>query len=377
MGNEMSLRKHISFRVNKSRKIGVIGTAKNTGKTTTISFLMKRSYQTGLPIAVTGIGYDGEAIDNLTLLPKPRLDVFPGLLIATAEECVRQANLKYDLIMTTEENTSLGKVQLIKVRSEGRILLAGPNNTESLERLLAPLGKKAPLILIDGALGRMVPMSAADAVIFATGAARTTDISSLASKMKAIQNIFHLEGFPNIPCPQKMPDHVCVHEENGREKTLPETSLLREKDGKALAQLLSDRSLYTYLPGAVTLAAWRGFFNENPKGLNRMIFYFRSPAMLLAGGKPLEVWKNMEELLNRGVRASYLHPLPILAVTINPFYPKQKGRRGLFEPAFVDENQLFKEFSRQLELPLFNILKQGGESLFKLVRSESFSKEKI
>jgi cobyric acid synthase len=47
------------------KSVGIIGTAKNDGKTTTLSALL-RSLK-NRKIAVTGIGYDGEEIDNITM----------------------------------------------------------------------------------------------------------------------------------------------------------------------------------------------------------------------------------------------------------------------------------------------------------------------
>ncbi|MCC6548479.1 MAG: hypothetical protein IT279_00265, partial [Ignavibacteriaceae bacterium] len=64
------------------KSTGIIGTAKNTGKTTTLNWLMKQQGSTG--IAVTGIGYDGEERDNITMLPKPRLRFEEGVIVATA-----------------------------------------------------------------------------------------------------------------------------------------------------------------------------------------------------------------------------------------------------------------------------------------------------
>jgi len=55
--------------------VGIAGTAKNTGKTTTTSAILDELYNMEIPIGLTSIGYDGEEIDNITRLPKPRLFV--------------------------------------------------------------------------------------------------------------------------------------------------------------------------------------------------------------------------------------------------------------------------------------------------------------
>ncbi|MBU4562316.1 hypothetical protein KKB17_02785, partial [bacterium] len=56
-----------------SKVLGILGTAKNTGKTTTTSALLEIANNKNLSVGITSIGYDGEDIDNITGLPKPRI----------------------------------------------------------------------------------------------------------------------------------------------------------------------------------------------------------------------------------------------------------------------------------------------------------------
>ena len=348
---------------NKTLRLGVIGTAKNTGKTTTLIALIQEAQKRHIPLAVTGIGYDGEAIDNLTLLPKPRLDVFPGILLATAEECVNQATARFKILEKTEEETSLGKVQIVETISPGRVLLVGPNKTDALDRVLARLEKRVSLVLIDGALGRMVPICVADTVIFATGASRSTNIAHLAQEMRAIQGIFSLEGFPKTEPVSEMPDQISLYYLRDQKQPLHFSSLLGKDEAQAILSLWHKDLRQISIPGAVASAPLQWIIDQSP-GLKNLAFHFRSPAMLLAGGKPLIVFEKLQKLARKGVKIVYQSPLPILAVTISPFYPKQKGRRGLFEPAYVDEDRMLEKFKGALSLPVFNIMKQGAESLF-------------
>ena len=62
------------------RVIGIAGTAKNTGKTTTLVASIK-FFAENQKMFITGIGYDGEDFDNLTGLPKPRVFVPEGRLL--------------------------------------------------------------------------------------------------------------------------------------------------------------------------------------------------------------------------------------------------------------------------------------------------------
>ena len=350
----------------KTLRLGVIGTAKNTGKTTALIALIQEAHKRHIPLAVTGIGYDGEAIDNLTLLPKPRLDVFPGIQLATAEECVNQATARFEILENTEEETSLGKIRIVETISPGRVLLVGPNNTDALDRVLARLEMRVPLVLIDGALGRMVPICVADTVIFATGASRSTNIAHLAREMQAIHGIFSLEGFENTEPVFGMPDVISLHYMGNRKSSLNFSSLLAKEQAQAILSVWHKDLRQISIPGAVASSPLQWIIDTAP-GLKNVVFFFRSPAMLLAGGKPLVVFEILQTLAQKGAKIVYQSPLPILAVTINPFYPKQKGRRGLFEPAYVDENQMMEKFKDALSLPVFNIMKQGDRSLFDLI----------
>ena len=53
------------------RVLGFAGTAKNTGKTTTLEATIKFFADKHKNLFITGIGYDGEDFDNLTGFPSP------------------------------------------------------------------------------------------------------------------------------------------------------------------------------------------------------------------------------------------------------------------------------------------------------------------
>ena len=63
--------------------LGIAGTAKNTGKTTTTNAILACLRKRGIAVFLTSIGYDGENLDNVTGLPKPKIPVEPGDIIAT------------------------------------------------------------------------------------------------------------------------------------------------------------------------------------------------------------------------------------------------------------------------------------------------------
>lgn len=98
--------------------IGVAGTAKNTGKTTALCSLIEAAYAHGRLPGVTGIGYDGEERDNVTLLPKPRITVFPGMIVTTSEQCLDASTARLRILRRSGYHTALGEV-VVTVVEEG------------------------------------------------------------------------------------------------------------------------------------------------------------------------------------------------------------------------------------------------------------------
>jgi len=197
--------------------IGVAGTAKNTGKTTTLVTLIQTAYARGHLPGVTGIGYDGEERDNVTLLPKPRIIVKPGMIVHDLR--TMSAGLHRAIACTAAllHVTALGEV-VITVVEKGLVVVAGPNKTAdlaSVARQMQALG--ASELLVDGSLNRIAPMSVADRVVFATGGARSTNIGQLVEETSAIERIFRFgyrrktaRTFRNPTCGRGCAGTVCV-----------------------------------------------------------------------------------------------------------------------------------------------------------------------
>ena len=112
--------------------IGTAGTAKNTGKTTTNIAILRELFKTDISIGLTSIGYDGEDIDNITGLPKPRLLLKEGTIVATSEKCLHGSTAQFDVIKSTNISTPLGKIIIAQVIKKGLVIIAGPNKSTEL-----------------------------------------------------------------------------------------------------------------------------------------------------------------------------------------------------------------------------------------------------
>lgn len=155
--------------------IGIYGLAKNTGKTVALNTLIAELTRQGLSIGVTSIGRDGEAFDVINdKLPKPRISLFPGMLVATSWLLLRQSGLRHEVLEATPYTIPLGRIVIARALEQGLLELAGPGSGERSRRVAEiMLSHGVQKVLIDGAIDRRSASSPAvsDAVIMATGAA--------------------------------------------------------------------------------------------------------------------------------------------------------------------------------------------------------------
>lgn len=171
--------------------IGILGTAKNTGKTTALNSVLK--CLNDKRIAVTSIGFDGEDLDHVTGLPKPKVIVDEGTLVVTSVEAARYSTAKLELLENLPLETPMGKICLYRVKELGTVVLVGPNSSDDLFDVVKKLRSyELDFLVVDGAINRMVPFQYVDYVIIATGAARTTDLVELVMEVKLMVKAFLL-----------------------------------------------------------------------------------------------------------------------------------------------------------------------------------------
>ncbi len=339
--------------------IGIVGTAKNTGKTTTLSFLIQNAYRRGLPIGVTGIGYDGEEIDTITMLPKPRLYLEKNTIVATSEKCLEITSTEFTLLEKTDIITALGSVFIVQITKPGLMVIAGPNKKSDLIKVIALIQKyKIALLFVDGSLNRITPMSVANKIIFTTGASRNTEIKFLANEMKGIQSIFQQPktGF-NLSSYNK----ICIF--NNETKTIELLSLLDKKDAKLVASSITSNTKAVYIPGLISTKGLIHLVDSIKNCSTKIELIINSPITLLLAGEPSSTGKIIESLPEKNIKLTYsLHPL-LTAVTINPFYPKEVNLH--FTSAYIDKNQFKNEMKDILSVPVYNI-KEDKENLLDL-----------
>lgn len=355
----------------KGMTLGIIGTAKNTGKTTVTSLLLHHLYIRGFQLGITSIGYDGELVDTVTNLPKPRLTLYPGIQVATAKSCLRAGSLALEILKGTDFETPLGRIYYGEVKEKGRIVLAGPNNGDHLQKVITGFWRRGcDLVLIDGALNRMAPMVVTKGLILATGAALEKDDRVLGEMTRNLESIFQIQR-TQLKLPSL--DQIAFLDGQGRwtslihQSSLLHPRSLEEMDGKGNYRAI-------YVPGILSLLCMEEIHQLLGEGGELIL---GDPIKLLLSGEIQGIHRSIERLRARKVNISLKRTIPLLAITVNPFYPKYSQETGSYEAAFVEAPKILKEVRRQvIKTPVFDVLEEPEAFMQYILQEITFNTRK-
>jgi hypothetical protein len=346
--------------------LGIAGTAKNTGKTTATAAILEELRLRGIPISITSIGYDGEDMDTITGLPKPKLRLEPGDIIATADKCIKASTAGLSMIEDTKIVTPLGKIFIAEVKRAGLAVTAGPNKRSDVRVITRLLERIRPgVILVDGALNRIAPMSETDGIILATGAARTPNIVTLSEETSAFAKIAALPTTPDaVAIADRSLDGVTLFgPELSELRNERYTSLLTEKDIEGLLGNFPPDGSQLYVPGIISkeaLIALKKMYQKQPR---RLFLAFQDTFKALIIDDPAGVYQELNEMEEYGILTGVLKRVPLFAITINPFYPEFRVDDNSYRKAFIDPVRLELAMKAQTHLPVYNVVRHGARGL--------------
>ncbi|WP_227767147.1 hypothetical protein [Zhaonella formicivorans] len=358
-----------------SMAIGIAGTAKNTGKTTTTSSIIDELNKKDMMFGLTSIGYDGERIDNVTGLPKPRLTLLPGQLVATAERCLKVSTARLEIIETTNMLTPLGRIVYARVKEQGQVLIAGPNKSSQLRTVIAKLQElEARLILVDGALNRMAPMVETDGFILATGAARQPDIGRLVEETGAISGVCSLGSYQG----RSLQGYNSVTFVTARGKIIesPVAFLIDKQDIQELYLHWQPKTAFVYIPGVVGEKCWPELVKFLLEQDSKPALVFADPIKILISGNVTQSYQYIRTLQKHGIKVLLKQQVELLAITVNPFYPRYRYEANDYEPAYVDKQLLLQSMRENIGVPVFDVMQDGGKNLLQqILQKDRISKE--
>ncbi len=320
--------------------IGIAGTAKNTGKTTTLNCLLNAASRRQMSAGVTGIGYDGEEIDTITRLPKPRILLRAGTIAATSELCVTGAVNDVEILTRTGIRTPLGEVVIVRMLRDGLLVIAGPNTRNELSAVIGMIRQFAmQLIVVDGSLNRVSPMSVVDTVIITTGGSRSEEIGLIAAELNAIVSIL------------TSPEMTVTDTADRTIITVP--FLLETEDVDALLYRTFGTGENIDVTGSVSLPALEFLLQQ----LERRRYPFRSlifndPFMLLMNEDRVRTDSVVRRIRSSGYAVGFRHTPYLACCTANPFIPKFEGTN--YVPAQLDSSLMMKALRSVSSIPVFN-----------------------
>ena len=360
------------------RCVGIVGLAKNCGKTTVLNRMIREAASRGIPVGITSGGRDGELYDAITGLPKPPIHMPCGSLVALAESTIGTGSCRLDVVERLGVWTPAGEVVLARVASPGHVEVIGCNHSYDLIlaiKRMRELG--ARLILVDGAAGRtfLASPDIVGAFVLATGAALNGSMQEIAEATKAAVRLFQLPeppadiarlaersvraGISSIlradGSMQVLPWKTIL----GRERDI--VSLLREDDvallcGRAVGEalLLGIASWLNARRRMASLAhAAAGMAGEGDRGREEatgscpsmpeeFLVIARDPSRIAAGNG------GVAALETSGGRVCVLEKAPVIAVSSNPTSPWR-------EP--LDAADLAVEISKHVRgLPVLDVV---------------------
>jgi hypothetical protein len=182
-----------------SKRLALVGLAKNTGKTVALAALLRELEASGRRVGVTSVGRDGEQRDVIdSRIEKPLVRLPGGSLVATTDGLLRASGLPHELLERTGMRTPLGEVLIARLRGAGAIEVAGPSAAGDVRAVSdAMLAAGAEQVLIDGAVDRRAACSpdVADGIVISTGAILDHDMSVVVARTKDAVELVRL---PNV-----------------------------------------------------------------------------------------------------------------------------------------------------------------------------------
>lgn len=330
------------------KSIAVVGMAKNTGKTTTVNFLISSAKQLGLTLGITSTGRDGETEDIITAQQKPSIFLDENSFLATARTSLSKGSARLEVLDTTGMYNALGEIVIAKVREAGTVEVSGPERTENLKVVAEKLQYFADLVILDGALDRIAASapSVADACILATGAVIGRDVDGV------VRSTLH--------CVRVLQTPVCTALSKKAKDIIEAGKIgVQGRDGDVVILPLSTAvdaplEILDYLSKQNNRLLLGGAFSDELADL--LISAARKipelEAIVRDGTRIFAGESRWQRLLKTGTKIRVLEPVKLVAITVNPVDPR--GRRLAGEPII----RALQEFLP--EIYVFDPMAEGG-----------------
>jgi hypothetical protein len=298
------------------RTVAIVGCSKNSGKTTAMNHVLSGLQGGSERVGLMSIGIDGEEADFWLGVPKPRVSVREGWLVATADKAIKGGTAQVRTMARTGAVTPLGELVLVRVERPGLLLLAGVRHKADVRVLVDLMVKhQAQKVLIDGAYQRLMAADpeVSDGVILATGAILGRTVREVAKRTRATLDRLLLPAATDKADLELLADATrhrrpAVAEKSGRIVVMPDPGAAA--DEAELRDALGKGDATVAVPGVLTDRVLR-VLAAHRAGRVRLIV--ADPTRMFASAPLFNRFRERggEVVAGRAVR--------LLAVTVNPF----------------------------------------------------------
>lgn len=335
--------------LSKYKTLSIIGMEKNTGKTTTLNFLIRA--MRGKTIGLTSIGRDGEDKDLVTETEKPTIYIYKGTIIATAKSSLLRSDATFEILGVSDISTPLGEVVFARAVTGGYAELAGPSTKSGIREVIEKIKSfGAEITIADGALSRktFADPAVTEACILCTGAAYSENLKKLAEETAYFIKLLSIEeadeNIKNLFIENMDSAKIAFVYKHKIITSSVKTSIGAAKD---VIENLKDDIKYVFIKGIIT----DNFIND-----------------ITASGSPLEKVSFIAEdgtklffkkdsylrFSAKGGTIKVLNKINVIGVSVNPTSPSG---------TVLDYSELSAELKARIDLPVFNVklMEEGSD----------------
>ena len=100
-----------------------------------------------------------------------------------------------------------------------------------------------------------------------------------------------------------------------------------------------------------------------------MVWVLQDPTKVLIANEPGLIHGFLLKLREAGSTVVYRNPLPLLAITVNPFYPQYRYETNNYEPAYVERTELKQSVADAAKVPVFDVVQDDCLGLANVILS--------
>lgn len=331
------------------KRLSIIGMEKNVGKTTLLNKLINDISNKKI-IGLTSVGRDGEEVDLVTSTQKPKIYIRRGTIIATARNCIRNCDITKEILYSTDYNTPMGNIIILRALSDGYVDIAGPSYNKQMKDIINIMESYgSEIIIIDGALGRKSTAisEVSEATILSTGAALSLDIQKVIEETKKTSEFLMLKQVDSdvkkIILENFDDNKSFIIKNNGEKEKLNYNNTIDLS--KNLKNFLSDEIAFIFVKGAITSKIIEVFIQNREA--------YKNIKLIIEDGTKLFIDSELfKKVKMSGVDLQVVNKVNLLFITCNPHSPL-----GID----FDKNELKNRLKDEISIPVVDILGDQDE----------------